>query len=129
MAITVTTQTIVDGDTILVVKCQLVSGAAADVTAQQLLDVSTFVGGSAATRVKIMQVHGGGSDFDMELLWDATTDVKIMTLPVGEFFYDFSNIGGLPNNGGTGVTGDIMFTTRGAAADSECSIILFLRKS
>ena len=127
MAITVTTQTLVDGSTNIVVKCQLVSGAAADVTAQQLLDVSTF--SAAPAKVKIMQIHGGGSDFDIDLHWDATTDVDIMTLPVGEFFYDFRSIGGLINNAGTGVTGDIMFTSRGAAADSECTIILYLRVS
>ena len=129
MAITVTTQTLVDGDTVMVVKCHLVSGAAADVVAQSLLDVSTFVGGSTATRVKILQIQGGGSDFDVELLWDATTDVKILTLPVGEYFYDFRPLGGLINNAGTGVTGDIMFSSRGAAADSEHTIMLWLRKS
>ena len=127
MAITVTKQVIIDGSKNAIVKLHLVSGAAADVVAQSLLDVSTLDGAPAT--VRILGIESSSSDMDIDLHWDATTDVDIMTLPVGEDVYDFSRFGGLPNNAGAGITGDIMFSTRGAAADSEATIILDLKKS
>ena len=127
MAITVAKQNIVDGQTVGVVKLHLVSGAASDVTAQSLLDISTLNGAPAL--IKIMALQTSSSDMDIDLHWDATTDVDILTLPVGENVYDFARFGGLINNAGSGVTGDILFTTRGAAADSEATIIIEYRQS
>lgn len=127
MAITVTKQNIVDGERVGVVKLHLVSGAAADVTAQSLLDVSTLNG--APSTIKIMALQTSSSDMDIDLHWDATTDVDILTLPVGENVYDFSRFGGLINNAGAGITGDILFSSRGAAADSEATIIIEYRQS
>lgn len=126
MAITVTKQVLVDNDPTYVVKLHLVSGAASDVTAQSLLDVSTLAGAPAT--VKIYSITASGSDMDVDLHWDATTDVDIITLPPGETIYDFRWMGGLINNAGSGITGDIMFSSRGAAADTEWTIILELRK-
>lgn len=126
MAITVTKHVLVDGSRVSVVKLHLVSGAAADVTNQSLLDVSTLVG--APSKVKIMSIEASGNDADVDLHWDATANVDIVTLPVGENIFDFSRFGGLINNAGAGVTGDILFSTRGAAADTEITIILELRK-
>src|SRR3990167_5609488 len=127
MAITVAKQNIVDGETVGVVKLHLVSGAASDVTAQQLLDVSTL--NVTPATIKIMAMQTSASDMDIDLHWDADTDVDILSLPVGENVYDFTRFGGLINNGGAGVTGDIMFSTRGAAADSEATIIIEYRIS
>lgn len=127
MAITVTRQTLVDGSRNLVVKHHLVSGAASDVTAQLLTDVSTYV--DAPATVKIVRIESSSADMDIDLHWDATTDVDILTLPIGEDIYDFSQFGGLINNAGAGITGDIMFSTRGAAADTEATIILYMKKS
>lgn len=124
MAISVTKHTLVDGSRNIVVKLHLVSGAAAEASSQLLLDISTQ--SSSPSEVKIMQIETGGSDMDIELLWDGAPDVKIMTIPLGESIYDFRQIGGLTNNA-VDASGDILFSTRGAAADSECTIILHLK--
>lgn len=127
MAITVTKQVIVDGSRNAVVKLHLVSGAAAEATNQSLLDVSTLV--DTPAEVKIVEITSGSSDMDIDLHWDATANVDIITLPVGETVYDFREFGGLLNNSGAGKTGDILFSTRGAAADSEATIVLTLKKN
>lgn len=127
MAITVTKQVLVDGSRNAIVKLHLVSGAAADVTNQSLLDISTL--DSSPSIVKIVGIESSSADMDIDLHWDATSNVDIMTLPIGEDIYDFKYFGGLINNAGAGVTGDILFSTRGAAADTEATIILNLKKS
>lgn len=127
MAITVSSQVLVDGSRNAVVKLHLVSGAAVDVTDQSLIDISALLANSPA-KVKIMAIESSSSDMDIDLHWDATSNVDIMTLPVGEDVYDFRRIGGLINNAGAGVTGDILFSTRGAASDSEATILLELKK-
>ena len=126
MAITVTKQTLVDGKRIIVVKLHLVSGAAADVSGQKLIDISDFA--FAPKEVKIMQIEAGGSDMDIELLWDGSPSVKITTLPLpsGYSVHDYRQVGGLINNA-IAPTGDINFNTRGAAADSEGTILLYLK--
>ena len=127
MAITVAKQVLIDGSRNAVVKLHLVSGAASDVTNQALLDISTLV--DAPATIKLMQIESGSSDMDIDLHWDATANVDIVTLPIGEDIYDFTRFGGLINNAGVGVTGDILFSTRGAAADSEATIILDMKKN
>lgn len=127
MAITVTKQNLVDGETLGVVKLHLVSGAATDVTNQSLLDVSTLNG--APAKIKIMALNTVASDMDIDLHWDATANVDIITVPTGENYFDFTRYGGLNNNAGAGVTGDILFSSRGAAADSEATIIIEYRAS
>jgi hypothetical protein len=37
---------------------------------------------------------------------------------------DYSSFGGLPNNAGTGKTGDVLFTTVGAAAGDRYTIVI-----
>ena len=125
MAITVAKQVLVDGSRNIVVKLHLVSGAASDVSDQELLDISDF--SATPALVKIMGIDTGSSDMDIDLIWDATSNVDIMTLPIGEDVYDFTSFGGLINNAGAAVTGDILFSTRGAAGDSEATIILYLK--
>lgn len=126
MAITVTKQNVVNGETVGVVKLHLVSGAASDVTDQSLLDVSTLNG--TPSLIKIMEIKCTSSDMDIDLIWDGDTDKDIMTLPAGDTDFNFRRFGGLINNA-EAPTGDILFSTRGAAADSEATIIIQYRTS
>lgn len=127
MAITVAKQVVIDSGKSSVVKLHLVSGAASDVSNQSLLDVSTLAGTPSV--VTLLSFMSFSSDMDIDLHWDATANVDLITLPVGEDVGDFEWFGGFPNNAGSGITGDILFSTRGAAADSEATIILHLRKN
>ena len=126
MAITVTKQTLVDGERNVVVKLDLVSDAAADVTDQVLVSKADYTG--TFTDLKIMAVQAGLVGFSMKLTWDATANVDALDLPEGEDVYDFHLIGGLINNAGTGKTGDILFSTTGAASGERATLILEMRK-
>ena len=43
--------------------------------------------------------------------------------------HDYSAFGGLPNNAGSGKTGDILFTTVGHSSADTYTIILSMRKN
>ena len=60
------------------------------------------------------------------LEFDATADVHALSLPQGGAVLDkdFTAIGGLTNNAGTGITGDIKLTTTGLEAASALTLIL-----
>ena len=65
----------------------------------------------------------------VDILWDATTDVLAWHLPTDTSeTFDFTEIGGLQNNAGSGITGDIMFTTIGHTAADRYSILLEMIK-
>lgn len=89
------------------------------------VDVSELAG--APTRVKIMKAHFATFGMAVILRWDATTDVTALVLQ-GAGSLDFTNVGGLPNNAGTGVTGDLLLTTLGHSAGDSYSIVLELSK-
>ena len=128
MAVSFAAQTIHDGPRNLVVKLQLV-GDGTDVTALLLINVSDYSGPTpgVGASVKVMRVQWQLDNFIATLLWDATTDVEFLTLE-GEGDRDFSAIGGLINNSGTGIPGDIMLTTVGNAATEDGTIILWMKK-
>ena len=61
----------------------------------------------------------------VDILWDATTDVLCATVPDNQFFLmDYSTFGGLPNNSGTGKTGDVLFSTVNASSGDRYTIVL-----
>ena len=129
MAVTATLQTIHDGARNLVVKCKL-TGDGSDVTVLKLIDASTYSSptpgiGASLKVVKIESVMDG---FTAALLWDADADVEFCNIPNQEMTQDFNDIGGLVNNAGTGITGDIMITTVGNAAGEDGTIVLHMKK-
>lgn len=85
--------------------------------------------GYTPTKVRIDHMDYSVAD-QLELLldWDATTPVAI--LPVaGRGRMSFWNFGGLQNNAGSGVTGDIYVTTFGWASGTQVfSVVLELVK-
>ncbi len=62
------------------------------------------------------------------LLWGANTNVRIVDLR-GDGHMNLSEFGGLKNNAGIGVTGNILLTTAGHVVNSSYTIILKMRKS
>ncbi len=66
----------------------------------------------------------------VELLNDATTDTLIIGLsPDSNGMHDYSSFSGIPNDSGSGKTGDIMFTTIGASNGDTYTVILELLKT
>ena len=129
MADAVTSQTLLDDSTWTVMKFTNVSDGTGE-SAVLKVDVSTLVG--APTYVSIVKIQYAVVGMVATLLWDATTDVRIVDLAGnGEFDFDAGpvrNFRGLTNNSGAGKTGDIMLTTVGHTAADSYTIILYMRK-
>lgn len=126
MADAVTSQILVDGERNAVMKFTNISDGTGE-TAALKVDVSTLAG--APSSVKITHVEYDISGMQVAILWDATTDVPAIILSQGQQRFDFTSVGGLINNAGAGVNGDILFTTIGASANDTYSIVLHMKKS
>jgi len=127
MADAVTSQTILDGERLFIGKFTNISDGTGE-TAVVKIDVSTLNPNSfglACNGVKINKIWAQTQGMAVDILWDATTDVVCETIPENQFYLmDYSSFGGLPNNAGTGVTGDVLFTTVGAASGDRYTIII-----
>jgi hypothetical protein len=126
MADTVTTQVLFDGKKKAVIKFTNVSDGSGE-SAVAKIDVSTLL--NAPTAVKISRIWYTLSGMAVQMLWDATTDVLAFVLGIDSSgSLDFTSFGGLVNNAGAGVTGDLLFTTVGHTAGDSYSIILEVTK-
>lgn len=125
MADAVSTQTIIDGERNVVQKFTNLSDGTGEAAVLKV-DVSALNG--APSRVKINKIHYSVAGMVATLLWDATTDVRIVDLQ-GDGCLDATGYGGLINNAGTGITGDILLTTTGHTANDSYTIILEMAKS
>lgn len=121
MADAVTTHTLVDGQRDLVVKLTNLSDGTGE-SAVKKVDVAS------GTTLKLMRVWYSVTGMVATLLWDADTDVRILDL-AGDGHMDFRDFGGIPNNAGTGVTGDVMLTTTGHTSGDNYSLILWFQKT
>lgn len=124
MADAVTSQTLIDGTKNVVMKLTSLSDGTGE-SAVLKVDVSALNG--APSRVRLKKVHYCVTGMVATLLWDATTDVRILDLS-GDGWFDFEEFGGLWNNAGTGVTGDMLLTTTGHTSGDSYSIILEMIK-
>jgi len=78
--------------------------------------------------VKINKVHYNVIGMAVAIQWDATTNVAACVVQ-GTGVTDYRAIcGGLTNNAGAAVTGDIDFTTTGHSAGDSYNIILEMEK-
>ena len=127
MADAVTSQTILDGERLFIGKFTNISDGTGE-TAVVKIDVSALnpnAAGLACNGVKINKIWAQTQGMAVDILWDADTDLLCETIPENQFYLmDYSSFGGLPNNAGTGKTGDVMFSTVGAAAGDRYTITL-----
>lgn len=127
----VTSQTLFDGSRKAIMKFTNISDGTGEAAVLKV-DVSTLQtnDGATCTSVAIDRIQAVTSGMAVDILWDATTDVIAINLGQDQVYdLDFSEFGGLRNNAGTGVTGDIMFTTIGHAAGDRYTVILHLTKN
>ena len=127
MADAVTSQTILDGERLFIGKFTNISDGTGEVGALKI-DVSTLspnASGLACNGVKINKIWAQTYGMGVDILWDADTDLICETIPENQFYLmDYSSFGGLPNNAGTGKTGDVLFTTVGAAGGDRYTIVI-----
>tara|TARA_R100000544_G_scaffold11320_1_gene5081 strand:- start:10 stop:411 length:402 start_codon:yes stop_codon:yes gene_type:complete len=132
MADTVTSQTIQDGERVAVLKFTNESDGSGEASVKKV-DVSALTTNSAGetcTGVSIARIYWATRGMAVDLEFDASTNVLAIPLPsdsTGDEYYDIFS--GIPNNAGSGVTGDIDFTTVGHSNGDAYSIILVLNKN
>lgn len=127
MADAVTSQTILDGERLFIGKFTNISDGTGE-TAVVKIDVSTLnpnAAGLACNGVKINKIWSTTHGMEVRILFDATTDAFAWMLPQNtNYLMDFSSFGGLPSNAGTGVTGDVAFTTVDASNGDMYTIVI-----
>lgn len=131
MADAVTSQTLVDGTQRAVFKFTNISDGTGE-SGVVKIDVSALNGfqGEPCTGVSIQKIDVITSGMGLNMLWDATTDVVALTFGEADFVsLDFSRFGGITNNAGTGKTGDLLFTTVGAASGDRYTVVIEVLKS
>ena len=125
MANAFTSQTLQDGESRVVM---LFTGTldTANESATAKVDVSALA--PAPTKVKVDKIHFTVSDgLTLIMAWDATTDVRFAALS-GSGCLDATCFGGLHNNAGAGITGDVMFSTLGWAGVMSYTVVLEMTK-
>lgn len=135
MSNTISSSTILAGSKEAVVYLTLQSDGSNE-TATVIYDssaVATTVGDNDTLDSTIIFVYGScnaASTARVRLLWDATTDVVAMDIPTSTnpTKANFRSIGGLPNKGGSGITGDILLTTTGLASGDTLTLVLHIRR-
>ena len=131
MADAVATQTLQDGEKIVVQKFTNISDGTGE-SAVVKVDVSALSSnarGQACTGVTIEEIWWQCIGMKVQILFDASTDV--MAIELGENQsgnHDYRSFGGLTNNAGSGKTGDVAFTTVGHTSADTYTIILYMRK-
>jgi len=132
MADVVTSQTIQDGQRKAVMKFTNASDGTGE-SAVKKVDVSALNAnslGEACTRVSVARIYWATRGMGVNLEFDASTNVLLTGLPAdstGDEYYDL--FGAIPNNAGSGITGDIDLTTVGHSSGDTYSIILVLNKT
>jgi hypothetical protein len=132
MADTVTSQTIQDGERKAVLKFTNISDGTGE-SAVTKIDVSALSAnsaGAACTEVAVAKIWWQCVGMGVELLNDATTDTLIIGLsPDSNGYHDYSDFSGIPNDAGSGKTGDVKFTTIGASNTDTYTVIVEVLKS
>lgn len=129
MAATLTTQTLQDGERNAVIHGVITGDGLGELTDGLLVDVSGLSG--APSTVKIAKIKcTSTSAISTVLEWDATANVAVFVVPENaDIDIDYRDVGGLQNNAGAGITGDIVATTTGEAAGEYAIITIWVQKS
>ena len=130
MAATATQQIISNGPRNLVLK-YTIAGTTGDAAAVKLVDISALDANLGFYDLRLDKASWSLTGFSCKLGWDATTDADLIELSSGWGKVDFTTVGGISNNAGAGITGDVMFTTTGyeAAGEGGSFVLSFKKKN
>ena len=127
MANAITTQVLFESTKRYFVKINILGDGSGEETGTVLVDVSALT--PAASKVSLVHLQAAFIGFTAELLWDATTDVRVLTIPEYWIDFNFHHAGGLDNNAGTGVTGDLLITTTGLGSGDSGFLVMEFDKT
>jgi Ethanolamine utilization protein EutJ (predicted chaperonin) len=132
MADAVTSQTLLDGERLAIMKFTNISDGTGE-TAVTKVTVSSLAAsgsGKAYTGVIVNKITSVCHGLEVRMYWDATTDVPFFLSTVNtNYENDFSKIGGITNNAGTGKNGNIVFSTSDATAGDTYTVVLEMIKT
>jgi hypothetical protein len=132
MADAVTSQTLLDGERLAIMKFTNISDGTGE-TAVTKVNVSTLTpsaSGKACTGVTVNKITSVCHGLEVRMYWDATTDVPFFLSTINtNYENDFSRFGGITNNAGTGKNGNIVFSTSDTTAGDTYTVVLEMVKS
>ena len=127
MADAVATQTLLDGERLVIQKFTNISDGTGETAVNKVIvaNLAPNFQGIACSGVKINKIWATTHGLEVRMLWDATTDVFAWMVPQNtNYFMDFESFGGLTNNSSTGKTGNIAFTTSDQSNGDMYTIVL-----
>ena len=132
MADAVTSQTLLDGERLAIMKFTNISDGTGE-TAVTKVNVSALTpsnSGKACTGVTVTKITSVCHGMEVRMYWDATTDVPFFLSTVNtNYENDFSKIGGITNNAGAGKNGNIVFSTSDQSNGDTYTVVLEMVKS
>ena len=133
MADAVATQTIQDDGKTAIFRFTNVSDGTGE-SAVVKIDVSSLASdpmtNAACSSVTIQKIYYTTIGMGVKIFFDATTDVLAWQLNADwTDTLDFSDFTGIPNNAGSGKTGDVAFTTVGHTSGDVYNIVIQVSKS
>jgi len=128
MAITITTQVIMNGKKYVVLKV-FITGAADDTGI--IYDASSYFDGN--TNIRLMKIDYELRGFSAKLTWDGQSNTDLLTLTEDEgtqpgAYLDFHDFGGITNKGVGEKTGDIKITTTNIGAADSGHLVLYIEE-
>jgi Ethanolamine utilization protein EutJ (predicted chaperonin) len=132
MADAVTSQTLLDGERLAIMKFTNISDGTGEtvVTKVNVSALARSNSGLACTGVTINKITSVCHGMEVRMYWDATTDVPFFLSTVNtNYENDFSNIGGITNNSGAGKNGNVVFSTSDQTAGDTYTVVLEMVKS
>ena len=133
MADAVATQTIQDGAKTAIFRFTNVSDGTGE-TAVAKIDVSALssdpMTGSACTGCTIQKIYYSTIGMGVKIFFDASSNVLAWQLNADwADTLDFTDFTGIPNNAGSGKTGDVLFTTVDHSSGDVYNIVMQVSKS
>ena len=132
MADAVTSQTLMDGERLAIMKFTNISDGTGEtlVTKVTVSSLAASGSGRACTGVIVNKITSVCHGMEVRMYWDATTDVPFFLTTVNtNYMNDFADIGGITNNSGTGKNGNILFSTSDATAGDTYTVVLEMIKT
>jgi hypothetical protein len=131
MADAVTSQTLFDNERTAIMKFTNISDGTGEsaVTKVNVSLLTPSASGQACTRVTVTKIYISNHGMEVRMFFDASTDMPFfLSSGSATQTLDMSAFGGITNNGGTGVNGNIVFSTADASSGDTYWCILEMTK-
>ena len=131
MADAVTSQTLMDGERVAIMKFTNISDGTGETAVTKVTASSLAASGSgkACTGVIVNKITSVCHGMEVRMYWDASTDVPFFLSTINtNYMNDFSDIGGITNNSGAGKNGNIVFSTADATTGDTYTVVLEMIK-